>query len=114
MLLVSRIRLAAGEEASGQVIGYAERIRPRRAAEPEYMPVVQYQPAGGRPVKFQSRMGANSKPYQIGEIVPVVYRPGEPTVAEIRSAARLWLAPVVLLAMSAVSFYASWTAALPH
>jgi hypothetical protein len=114
LLLVSRIRLAAGEQVRGQVIGYAERIRQRRASKRQYMPIVRFQPRGGRPVNFQSRMGSTSKPFDIGQDVPVIYRSDKPAVAEIRSAARLWLAPAVLLGMSAVSFYGAWKAGLPH
>ena len=114
LLLVSRIRLAAGEQVSGQVIGYAERIRQRRASKRQYMPIVRFQPRGGPPVDFQSRMGATSKPFDIGQNVTVIYRSDKPTVAEIGSAARLWLAPAVLLGMSAVCFYGAWKAGLPH
>jgi len=114
LLLVSRVRLAAGERVSGQVIGYTERIRDRRAAKRQYMPVVRYQPRGGAALEFQSRMGSNSKPFEIGQGVPVIYRADKPTVAEIRSAARLWLAPAVILGMSAVSFYGAWKAGLSH
>ena len=85
LLLVSRIRLAAGEQVSGQVIGYAERIRQRRASKRQYMPIVRFQPRGGSPVDFQSRMGATSKPFDIGQNVTVIYRSDKPTVDEIGS-----------------------------
>ncbi|GAA3908759.1 hypothetical protein GCM10022276_28820 [Sphingomonas limnosediminicola] len=113
-LMVARLRLAGGQRAQGQIIGYQKRMRERLGAKRQYMPLVRYRPAGGSPVEFQSRMGSTSKPFQIGETVAVLYRSDKPEVAEIASTPRLWLAPIVIVGMAVVSFYASWKAGAAH
>ena len=113
-LVVTRMRLVGGRRAQGQVIGYQERLRQRPGAKRQYMPLVRFHPAGASPIEFQSRMGSNSKPFQIGEPVPVFYRPDKPELAEIASVPRLWLAPIVITGMALVSLYASWKAGAAH
>jgi hypothetical protein len=114
VLLIARVRLSAGERTTGQIAGYRERMRGRAGEKRQYMPLVRYQPRIGQIVEFQSRMGTSSKPYQIGEPVPVIYRPDKPAAAEIDTSARLWLAPAALAAIGLVTLYGAWKAGAPH
>ena len=113
-LLIARLRLATGgERAQGQVIGY-ERLRSRPDEPVQFMPLVRYSPPGSAPIEFQSQMGSDSKPFAIGEPVPVLYRKHQPRVAEIDFALRLWLAPAIIAGMGIVMLFASWKAGAPR
>jgi hypothetical protein len=114
VLFAARIRLAAGERARGRIVGYVERMQERRGTKKQFMPIVRFQPHAGPEVEFQSRMGSASKGMQVGATVPVAYRSGRPEAAEIATAPRLWLAPIVISAMGLVAFYGAWKAGAPH
>ena len=109
-LFHSRIRLARGERANGEVIELRGRMLSRPSARRHYMPVVRFQPRHGSPVEFQSRFGGTDPVFSIGEIVPVRYLLDNPEKAEIATPVRLWLAPLVLLGMALVMLYAFWKA----
>ena len=109
-LFHSRIRLARGERAIGQVTGLRGRMltRPNR----HYMPVVRFQPRHGPFVEFQSRFGGSDPDLSIGDTVPIRYLAENPQKAEIATPMRLWLAPFVLLGMAFVMIYAAWKAGI--
>jgi hypothetical protein len=106
-LFVKRVRISAGPRADGQVIGYVSRMANRPSWQ-HYMPLVRFTPRGGTPVEFQSRMGADPARWPEGTPVPVAYREERPDHAEIATAARLWLAPPMLLLFAAASFAIAW------
>jgi hypothetical protein len=112
VLFYSRVRLLGGASATGQVVGYNERILMRRGAKRQYMPVVRFQPHDGPPVELQSRFGGSTSALSIGEPVQVRYLPDSPQKAEIATIGRLWLAPFVLLGMALVMIYATWKTSL--
>jgi hypothetical protein len=106
-LFVRRLQIHAGPRADGQVVGYATRLS-HRPSRRQYMPLVRFTPRGCAPVEFQSRMGADPVRWPEGTPVPVAYRAEHPSHAEIATAARLWLAPPLLLMFASASFAIAW------
>jgi hypothetical protein len=113
VLLAARVRLAVGARARGRIVGYVERMQQRRGLKKQFMPVVRFQPHAGPEIEFRSRMGSASKGLPIGETVSVAYRSDRPEAAEIATAARLWLAPIVMIGMALVALYGAWKAGAP-
>ena len=106
-LLVKRLRIASGDRVQGQIVAYVQPMA-QRGSQHQYMPVVRFAPRGSLPVEFQSRMGANPKHWPVGTAVPVAYRPERPDHAEIATAARLWVAPPVIIALGLACFAIAW------
>ncbi|MBD1900248.1 DUF3592 domain-containing protein [Trichocoleus sp. DQ-A3] len=64
-----------------------------------YFPVFQFQTPNGETIKVESNMGSNPPGYEIGQSVPIIYSPNNPSEAEINSFWSLWFAAIFLLGM---------------
>jgi hypothetical protein len=109
-LFVKRLRMSSGLRADGQIVGYHQRIQQRATMKPQYMPIVRFQPRSGPPIEFQSRMGSHSKRLSEGTLVRVAYRADRSEQAEIATAARMWLAPPLLLLFALACIAIAWRA----
>ena len=94
-LLVKRLRLCFGERAQGEVVAYVERMRSRAASPIMYMPRLKYRTLQHGEQEFVSRMSANPSRWPVGTHLPVAYSAFDPSLAEIATPARLWLAPAI-------------------
>lgn len=61
-----------------------------------FRPIVSFVTEDGSPVEFTSSLGSSRPSHRVGDTVAVLYRPDDPTDAEIRGFWRLWFGPVVL------------------
>jgi hypothetical protein len=77
------VRLAAHESSSGK-------------GGSTLAPVVKFKTKGGVEIEFESGMSSSPALCDVGEEVPVIYRPGNPEEAEIKLFWSLWAMPVCL------------------
>lgn len=61
-----------------------------------YYPVILFTTEGGTAIQYQSNVGSSPPAYQVGEIVEVLYKPGNPQNASINSFFQLWGATAIL------------------
>ncbi len=61
-----------------------------------YHPVVTYTPGDGPETTFEGSSGSNPPGYRIGEEVAVLWVPGHPEGARVRSFVDLWIGPPLL------------------
>jgi Protein of unknown function (DUF3592) len=87
----ARELLKIGAQAQGTVVDVKESRGGYYAAGTTYAPVVQFTALDGRTVEFTSAVGTSRSP-DIGNAVPVRYRPDDPEQAEIDSAS-MWMLP---------------------
>jgi hypothetical protein len=106
-VFLKRLRLCLGGRAEGEIVGYTERMRSHRSAPPMYMPRIRYWSLQHGQCEFQSRMGASPKRWPVGTRVSVAYSETDPSVAEIATPARLWLAPAIFWMFAAVVIVAA-------
>jgi len=96
----ARTFLAEAASAQGEVVRVAESST--RDAEGNtsvaYAPVVRFRPAGGPPAEFSGHY-ADPPTHNKGDIVTVLYLPGAPEKARIRSFTNIWLAGTVFTAV---------------
>jgi len=86
----------------GVVAALEEEIEHERDGTVTYFyPVVRFQVAG-KEVEFRSNVGSNRPGYRAGQQVPVVYEPGQPEAAKIRSFFQLWTLPLALASIGAI------------
>ena len=64
-----------------------------------YCPVVRFTTASGEQVEFQSEHGGRPALHKAGQTVTVLYDPGNPQDAEIRSPLTRWLVPGLMVAI---------------
>ena len=83
----------------GTVIGYMEN---HNRNPPSYTPQVQFTSPEGRLLTFYSAVGSNRKPYRIGDAIKVIYPPGNPDEATLKSFTNLCLLPTFALFFGAV------------
>jgi hypothetical protein len=74
--------VVGAEQAQGTVIEMAGQA-----------PIVEYQ-VKGRHLKVEARVKSSPSPYSVGEKVPVLYRPGDPSYAQINTFTERWLFPL--------------------
>ncbi len=98
----SRDRLARGQTAIGNVIGYDDEYDYDEGATAFY-PVVRFSLAQGGPSTFTSSVGG-MKTYDIGDEVEVLYDPANPETATIKSFKELYLAAILTGLLGAVFF----------
>ncbi len=67
-----------------------------------YHPVVRYRLATGQERVLRGSVGSSPPAYQVGEPVEVLYDPGLPEDARLRSVFSLWGGPLILLGMGGV------------
>ena len=92
-----RAFLRGSRAAMGVVVGFDER---RDREEPGYFPIVRFTTESGREVKFLSEAGSSHPSSQVGDAVPIRYRPDVPERAEIDSFMGLWGLAIVFAALS--------------
>lgn len=74
-----------------------EKVPPTETGElPTYRPVVSFRVGTAQTIRFQSIAHSNPPEYELGDSVRVLYDPGCPSEARIRSFTSLWLLPIVL------------------
>ncbi len=79
--------------ATGRVV----ELRAHRGSKAvNYHPVVTYTPGDGPETTFEGSSGSNPPSYRIGEEVTVLWLPGHPEGARIRSFVDLWVGPPLL------------------
>ncbi len=88
LYLRQRQFLRRAREATGVVVALTQ--SPGEGGSLQH-PVVEFQTANGEVVEFESPVGQNPPAYQVGQRVPVLYDPGRPEAATIRSFVSLWL-----------------------
>ena len=101
LLTVSAARfIARASSAPGTVI----ELRETRGGEGDtlYAPVVRYSPPGSGEITFVSSMASMPPAFSVGEAVQVLYAPGDPRDARIRSFGSLWFGPLVLTTMGLI------------
>jgi Protein of unknown function (DUF3592) len=91
-------RLKSGAQAQGTVVG-AER-QSDSDGDTFHHPRVRFTTPDGRTVEFTSMVGYDSEP-DVGDPVPVRYRPDDPEQAELDSAVT-WLLPGALSLLAGV------------
>lgn len=96
----SRVHLEqVGTTAHGRVI----RVQPRSGRHGiDYCPVVEFQTNYGEKIIFTSSMGSSRPSFHPGEVVAVLYDPGDPKHAYIRSFMEFWGTPVVVCALGLI------------
>jgi len=106
--LVSRTVFWIGaESAVGTVIGWQEMKNTsdtgrRLQSGHAYAAAVSFVAADGEQHEFVADWGSESRPYQHGEQVTVLYDPNDPQQAMIRGFVAMYLGPLLLLPMAAV------------
>ncbi len=90
------ILVAHSEKAQGIVTGLHPvrrlRINATEQNRISYFPIVAFQTQEGKPIHFESNVGAGGYgPYEVGDEVEVLYDPKNPTDARINSFIQLWL-----------------------
>jgi hypothetical protein len=87
-------KLRTWETLPGTVVGYQENSFGKRFS---YQPQVQFLARDGRMLTFCSPTGSNRKPYGIGASVNVIYPPGDPSQATLKSFTNLGILPTFAL-----------------
>jgi hypothetical protein len=98
-----RAFLRGSRATMGAVVGFEER---RDREEPGYFPIVRFTTDSGREVKFLSEAGSSHPSAQVGDAVPVRYRPDVPERAEVDSFMGLWGLAVVFATLSGAFLFA--------
>jgi len=86
-------------ETKGTVI---DLVASRSSDSTSYYPVVVFEDASGRQIKFQSGSGSNPPSFNRGERVSVLYEPAAPESARINSFFSLWGVAVIVGGMGLV------------
>lgn len=91
----TKVWLARAVEVRGSVI---EMVRVRDSDDNGYLftPLVRFGTPDGKTIEFQSSLRTNPPAYHVGQIVSVLYLPGEPHSAAIKGVLSLWFTPMVL------------------
>jgi len=93
--------IANAASAQGEVIELIE-VRDNDDGSISYKPVVTYEAANGRSIRFTASFSSKPAPYRVGERVEVLYAPQDPSDARIKGFSSLWLGPVILCGMGVV------------
>jgi len=88
--------------AQGRVIELKERIS-QEGDTKSYSPTFEFQDAAGQTHVVESSFASNPPAHEVGEVVPVLYPPGDPSSARIDRARYHWFVPGILGALSVAS-----------
>jgi len=69
-------------------------------------PIVDFETADGKSVRFASRTGSNPSAFRVGDTVRVLYDRDQPEEAKVDSFVSLWLGPVLFTALGAACLVA--------
>lgn len=98
----TRAFLETAKEAPGEVVALEEEPAMEAGDPRTYRPVVSFTPGGGAQLRFSALAHSNPPAYTLGASVRVLYDPGRPFEARIRSFRELWMAPLLLGALGGV------------
>ncbi len=103
----TRTFLATAARATGEVIALEPRWSRRRrgGSTCHYYPVVQFQLPDGEWVRFTGQVGSTPPAYRVGQRVEVLYKPGQPRSARIRSFLELWFGPILFTGMGGLFLF---------
>ena len=89
--------LATAVGAQGTVIEMVERTRRDREGDVSTMwaPKVRFEVAG-KPIEFESSVGASPPRYKEGQTIDVKYDPQDPNNAKVASGSSYWTGPIIL------------------
>lgn len=59
--------------------------RPGKKARTTQRPLIEFRTENGEPTRFKSELGTKNSSYSVGDTVPVLYDPADPTEARIDS-----------------------------
>ena len=76
--------------------------------ERSYQPVVEFRDAAGRVRRFSDPAGSLPPDYAVGEAVDVAFEASDPSKARLTSWKRLWLVPVLLVAVGLLPALVCW------
>lgn len=94
--------LRGAETARGTVVGYTQQAsRLSGTTQVDKHPVFRFTDASGREHEVTDPVGTGGERYARGAAVEVIYPPGRPEEARIRSFLNLWLKPLLFLAAAA-------------
>ncbi len=88
-------------EADGEVIDL-DRSRSSSSSSTTYRPVVAFTTATGKRIEFTSSVGSSPPSHRVGERVKVLYQPGDPQSARIKSFFHLWFGFLIVFALGLV------------
>jgi hypothetical protein len=91
--------LAHAQQGQGEVLALEES---RSQNGTSYHPVVGFQTWNGERVEFRSATGSSSRSYRVGQSVPILYDPANPSDARIHGFMHVWLLTGILGFMGAV------------
>jgi hypothetical protein len=69
-----------------------------------YEPVVRFETAEGKAIKFEANFRSSPPAYRVGDTVKIVYLPDAPERAQIRSFLSLWMGPMIMALIGTVFF----------
>jgi hypothetical protein len=98
----ARERVRATATITENVPGFA------KAGGVVYIPRFRFRTAGGELVQVLANSGSDEIEFPAGEIVPVLYRAGDPQGAVIATAWRMYFAAIVLGVLGAALFDLGW------
>jgi hypothetical protein len=88
-----------GVDATGTVVDYA--VSNNEGAS--YSSIVEFETADGRTIRFEDTAVSSNPPrHEIGQTVPVRYKPDNPDLAIIGNDFTIWIVAAVLLVVAAV------------
>ena len=94
--------------AQGVVIDHEYRIVPdpegSRSTYLFYDPVVKFTTIQGEVFTFPEEINVESPTYEVGDFVDILYDPGNPSEAIIRSWSRYWQEPIYYLVLGFIPF----------
>jgi hypothetical protein len=90
----------SGLQTKGEIVRYESSYSSDSGTS--YHPVVSYKDNTGRTYQQESNFGSSSKPYKIGESVPVIYDPADPERFAMGSFWRNMLFPLAAMAMGGI------------
>jgi Protein of unknown function (DUF3592) len=90
------IKIRNWNTASGTVVGYKE-FQNQQGKQSSYLPQVQFASDDGKMITFASSNDSSRRPYRIGATIKVLYAPGDPAKATIKSVSNLFLLPFFLI-----------------
>lgn len=97
--------VATAARARGKVVDLAESRNSNGSGT--WHPVVSFD-AGGGSYTFKSKFGSRPAPYDIGDVVDVLYDPKNPADARIAGFRGLWLGPMLAGLLGVFFFGIAW------
>jgi len=71
-----------------------------------YLPVIEFVLPDERKIRFTDQVGSFPPDYEVGASLEIIYNSENPSDARINSWKRLWLVPIILIAVGSLPFIA--------